>query len=83
MYRIAAIVELFFPELSDQAQALDNAVLSYRYYLRGMAMELQAGGNISPPELRTINEQDAILDHALGLFQQAARRRVREHIEAV
>ena len=82
MYRIAAIVELFFPELSDQAQALDNAVFNYRYYLRGMAMGLQAGENFSPLELRTFNEQVEILENTLGQFQQAARHRVREHIEA-
>lgn len=81
MFRIAAIVELFFPELSDQAQTLDNVVANYLHYLRGMAMKLQAGGQVSQPQVRTLHEEQERVEHTLGTFQEAARKLIRARID--
>ena len=83
MFRIAAIVELFFPELSDQAHALDNSVLNYLHSLRGIAMLMHAGTQVSQPHVKALRDQQAGVELSLGLFQEAARKGIRARLNAL
>lgn len=82
MYRISAIVELFFPDLSNQAQTLSNATFNYRHYLHGVAMILQANSEVAVPQRKTLHQEQLRLEEALAVFLHTARKQVREHVES-
>lgn len=82
IYRIAAIVELFFPELSARAQALDTAVLAYRHIARGIAMLVQAGAHVSPAQVKDLRDEETKLEQTLTMFMQTARAHIRKHIDS-
>jgi hypothetical protein len=82
MFRIAAIVELFFPELSGLAQTLDNAVLNYLHQVRGIAMIMQANGALSGFHRKALHDEQGRLEQVLATFMHTARQRVRERISS-
>lgn len=80
MYRIAAIVELFFPELADQSRPLDNSVLNYLHHVRGIAQLLHARSHVSDEAKRDLRDEQDRLEQTLALFLDAARKLIRERI---
>lgn len=80
MYRIAAIVELFFPELVNQSRSLDCVVLNYLHNIRGIAQLLHAGNSVSELPMRELRDEQERLEQALGLFLEAARKLIRERM---
>ena len=80
MYRIAAIVELFFPELASQSRLLDNAALNYLHHVRGIAQLLQAGSEVPDTAKRDLRDEQVRLEQTAGLFLEAARKLIRERM---
>jgi hypothetical protein len=82
VFRIASIVELYFPELSQQAQTVNNVTGDYRHHLRGIAMFLHGGGQLSDEKRRALNEEQARFELALRTFLLAARTRIGELVNS-
>lgn len=73
MFRIAAIVELFFPQLSQLAQSLNNITGDYRHHLRGIAMLVHGGNHLSDTQKKALREEQARFEQSLASFLLSAR----------
>jgi hypothetical protein len=73
MFRIAAIVELYFPQLSQVAQSLNNVTGDYRYHLRGVAMLVHGGEPLSEAKRKALREEQARFEQGLATFLVSAR----------
>jgi len=79
-FRIAAIVELYYPALTDRSRNLDVVTQDYRVALVDIAEEVRKGTN-QPEKLKPFHEAHQKLLPAIGLMLEDARQAVRAELK--